>query len=58
MEDHYCAAVDEETDLTGKRFECALLEVVQEIVEHRAVELDFVVGLHRVRQRGRSSAFI
>ena len=58
MEDHDCAAVDEKTGLAGKHFECARLEVIEEIEEHRAVELDFVMGLHRVRRRRRSSAFI
>ena len=52
VEDHDGAAVDEEADLAAKDLVRALLEVVKEVDEHGAVELDIVVGLHRVRRRG------
>lgn len=56
VEDHDGASMDEETDLAAERLECALLEVLEEVEEHRAGELDIIVGLHRVRQRGRGQA--
>lgn len=51
VEEHNGAAMDEETDLATEHLECALLEVVEEVEELRAGELDVVVGLHRVRRR-------
>lgn len=56
VKDHDCAAMDEETDLAAKQLECALLEVIEEIEEHRACELDIIVRLHRVEQRGQGRA--
>lgn len=49
MKDHDGATMDEEADLAAKHLESALLEVVKEVEEHRAGELNVVVGVHRAR---------
>lgn len=46
MEDHDGAAVDKETDLAAEYMKGALLEVFEEVEEHRPGELDVVVGVH------------
>ena len=49
VEDHDGAAVDEEADLAAEHLGRALLEVLEEVEEHRAGELDVVAGVHRRR---------
>ena len=46
VEEHDGAAVDKETELAAEDLARALLEVLEEVEEHLAGELDVVVGVH------------
>ena len=50
MEEHNGATMDKKTDLGAEYLEYALLEVVEQVEEHLASELDVVVGLDCSRQ--------